>query len=576
MSKFTQTIIDIEGVKVPLVHIEGKEYLPCSYIEKNLMLGQKNAGSIINKTDKESIIKVEIDFSVITGGINVQPSNCIEVSALAFVLENRTQPVRLSVEQRRSQNRLHRYLGITEMPEIKYEVGRFKFKDKRKYDECVKVSIQFALDENPNVEGKVCSSCLTLYPYTDDFFIHENEKLGTHCHRCKKRNKEYKFKTSDKYVNYLLNQNQPKCVKYHIDQDVESLYEVYYKGKINNLPEWTYTEENFLRIIQYCYSKGYVNESNLNRDFLINNLRINYNNFSEGLNLTLIYQYLFGKEFYYEKWKYPKFQFKEIELTSDISLRIFQNYLDHHDIIIHNPIEFDYQEIIDKCQIKNMVKTFGGLCGFFVAYWNGNYAGYQFRNIGNYYSLNRNNVLSDLRFLVEKDMKLQIEKIPLYVTKQSLRNSANSLWRYIVNMRNGNLFEWFNELYPNQFDETDFEIGRYRNNFDSAEEEQIDGVLRECLTNVIYNYNNSDQVVSLKGKRPDWFVLSESGVWIIEYLGMYIESQINNPIISSYIDSTHEKMKLYTELKSYSTIYLYPSDLLNGFEGVKNKIAVIG
>lgn len=70
-------------------------------------------------------------------------------------------------------------------------------------------------------------------------------------------------------------------------------------------------------------------------------------------------------------------------------------------------------------------------------------------------------------------------------------------------------------------------------------------------------------------------MLSENGVWIIEYLGMYLESQKSNPIISSYIDSTHEKMKLYNELKGYSTIYLYPTDLLNGFEGVRNKVKII-
>lgn len=130
----------------------------------------------------------------------------------------------------------------------------------------------------------------------------------------------------------------------------------------------------------------------------------------------------------------------------------------------------------------------------------------------------------------------------------------------------------FNKIYPNQFDETDFEIGRYRNNFDSVEEQQVDGILREYFNSVIYNYNNSDQVVTLKGKRPDWFIMTEHGVWLVEYFGMYIESQKNNQIVKSYIETTHEKLKLYNEMTGYNFLLVYPNDIEKGFRGLREKI----
>jgi hypothetical protein len=372
-----------------------------------------------------------------------------------------------------------------------------------------------------------------------------------------------------------MNNNAEEYIEFHLNQDALEMYSGYMKRDIKRLPKWIYTVENFTVIIRDLFAKGIVTESDMTTNLLQDELKLKYRNY--GIDtIGQVYKILFGDDFYYKNWKYPSFSFGSIKLTPEIAKINFDNYLKEFNIAIDDPFNFDYHEIFKRCHLTGLYSNIGGICGFFAYYWEGKYAGYQFRSIGNYYKWNKNHVLSDLKFLVESDMKLQIEKIPLYVTKSSLRSIASPLWNYIVNNKNGSIYEWFNELYPNQFDEADFEIGRYRNNFDSIEEEQVDGVLRECLDNVIFNYNNSNQVVSLKGKRPDWFVLSENGVWIIEYLGMYIEKQKKNEIISSYIDSTHEKMKLYSELKSYSTIYLYPTDLLNGFEGVRNKIAVIG
>jgi len=567
---YYQEIIEIGGVKIPLICFEGDKYLPISYVAKKLLLREQASDTIMKNADKKFLLKLNVDYGRITGGNNKQNSNCIETNELGRILSNNTQAVRLSLKQRQSQNKLHEYLGVALLYEVEYDTKQFKLDEIVNYDKATIMVINQALTENPIVSGKRCSKCMRNYPLTDVFFYNN---MDTQCIRCR-QGKNYKFKSNDDYFNYLVRNDAEEYIEFHLKQDVLGMYIGYLKKDFKRLPKWMYTMENFTLIIKDLHARKAVNESNLNHELLQNKLRLDYLKYGVS-KIDDVYRILFGDNFFYENWKYPSYTIGSQSITPEIAKINFDNYLREYNIVINNPFDFDYQKIIVKSGIRSVERQLGGLCGFFVYYWDGKYAGYQFRNIGNYYKWNRNNVLSDLRFLVENDMKVQIEKIPLYVTKSSLRSIAPSLWNYIVNNKNGNIYEWFNELYPDQFDETDFEIGRYRNNFDSIEEEQVDGVLRENLKNVIYNYNNSDQVVSLKGKRPDWFVLSENGVWIIEYLGMYIESQKNNEIISSYIESTHEKMKLYEELKSYSTIYLYPSDLKNGFEGVKNKIKII-
>src|SRR5690606_6744082 len=125
-----------------------------------------------------------------------------------------------------------------------------------------------------------------------------------------------------------------------------------------------------------------------------------------------------GDDFYLKKWMFPKYNFEEsIKLTPELAIDIFKNYLDAHSIVISDPFTFNYDWVIKQCGISNIFKTIGGICSFFVSYWDGKYAGYQFRNIGNYYTVNEDNFLSDLKYLVEKDLKLKPEKIPLYITK---------------------------------------------------------------------------------------------------------------------------------------------------------------
>ena len=109
----------------------------------------------------------------------------------------------------------------------------------------------------------------------------------------------------------------------------------------------------------------------------------------------------------------------------------------------------------------------------------------------------------DMKWFVEKDLGIQIEKIPLYVTKQSLNMKARQLY-YALNHKiyYNTLFEWIDNCYPNKFIELDFDINPYRSVFDSLEEAQVDEQIRNRVGNLIHNERNKPNTVNIKGMIP--------------------------------------------------------------------------
>lgn len=70
--------------------------------------------------------------------------------------------------------------------------------------------------------------------------------------------------------------------------------------------------------------------------------------------------------------------------------------------------------------------------------------------------------------------------------------------------------------------------------------------------------------------RPDFVV--EKECLIIEYYGMYISDTFHRRF-ENYIEKTHRKNEYFNSLEGYYFIGLYPEDLKDNFEGVRNKLA---
>ena len=92
---------------------------------------------------------------------------------------------------------------------------------------------------------------------------------------------------------------------------------------------------------------------------------------------------------------------------------------------------------------------------------------------------------------------------------------------------------------------------------------------------MIYNPKHTDRTVILDGMIPDWFIMTEEGVWIIEYFGMYMPNQCYNTRIKEYIEKTHEKINKYKNMKGYNFVFLYPEDVDDNFKGCREKIEKI-
>lgn len=72
---------------------------------------------------------------------------------------------------------------------------------------------------------------------------------------------------------------------------------------------------------------------------------------------------------------------------------------------------------------------------------------------------------------------------------------------------------------------------------------------------------------------PDWIILTEQGYYIVEYFGLYEVNQQQNTRVKDYIVRTHEKIEKYRNMPFYKYLFLYPNDIVNDFNGVRDKLS---
>lgn len=102
-----QEMIKIGETDVPVILDEGVRYYPISYITTKLLL-RSGKNTLITKKNREKYADHLKMFVVNFGGKNIQETNCISEEGLKIILQ-KTQQGRLSVDQRKSQNLLHKH-----------------------------------------------------------------------------------------------------------------------------------------------------------------------------------------------------------------------------------------------------------------------------------------------------------------------------------------------------------------------------------------------------------------------------------------------------------------------------------
>lgn len=569
-----QENIIIGGVEIPTIHCDGEVWYPANYIAQKLLLRN---GNILTKdnTDisNENLKNLTIDFRFRKAGI--QKSKCINRIGWGILIKD-FKTGGYNKDQRHGYNELVKHLGLDF--DMLLEQDNEVDLDKKELSKIIKTYNKFIQDcisevvkIEPNIKWRRCSRCGNTYPLHKSFFSADANKLSkvefmTFCKDCGQENQNITHPNAE--INRIYKRHGEEYFNYYKNHYTLKLYEYCIKNTVE-LPKIIKNKDDYSLIIKNLHKKGYIDKDEITYTYFedafnLKNIKEIFNNIHD------IYIFLFGESYREYPWKYKSLKLGDISFEE--CRNIFNNYLEENNISIQNIYEFDYSSIIYKSKFPKAYRN--NTLEFVVKYHNNKIAGYKFKTNGVNYYKNKENRIFDLKYFIEEDLKIAVDKIPLYITKNTLQKHSRTLYNILYNGKYyRNIFEWINEIYPNKFIESDFVIGNYRDEFSSVEESQINDILHSYFKNVIYNQLNTDRTISFSGKTPDWIILTDKGCIIVEYFGLYvIDRETHSSIISDYIKRSDNKKEIYSKLDGYKFLYFYPEDLKDNFKGIKDKI----
>lgn len=556
----------VGGVSIPTVIADEVLYYPVSWITTKVLL-RTNKNGLIHTRNRDKYKEHLKNFSIKFTLDSAQVCKCISEEGLKLLL-SRTQQSRLTSDQKKMQNHLHSYLGLSLLP-IDYEVDIDHYNEEwiKENDDYTNEIIEYEINNNEGITFRQCAKCMKHYPLTSRFYSPDERRpkgMLTTCVICNGKRKLFKHFDSDKEQAREESTELYDALK--LDH-VEKTYQAFIDKKIKRLPDSFITKKNLFKIIDYLVKNEKVDMYNFTRQELTKSHRLN--RFSPLFNLTDIYAHFFGEDYYLEPWKYPKFSFSDINLTYKLANKVLNSYMEKFNVDSSDPLTLDYSELL---RVSKLSKLSHDALYYAVQYNDFKYAGYQFKTNGvNYYKEDAN-IIFDLKYLIEKDMKIEINKIPLYLTKYVLQKKCLTLYHQIVTKKKQSIYYWINRLYPNKFIEADFDINPYRTKFDSDIESFVHEVLKSEIPNLIYNPRDSEHTIKINGKVPDWFAFTDSGVYIIEYFGLYSDKYSGSSRVNMYIKKMESKIAAYKEVEGYKFLFLYPDDTLDDYKGVREKI----
>jgi hypothetical protein len=473
---------------------------------------------------------------------------------------------------RKTDDKINRFNLLCEYFECEESKISKQIKTYNKYElDC----IDYYVLKNPRVEYKECVRCNRSLPKSHKFFTSDGRVRGGLTGVCKDCVGSI-FNHKNEYIESIYrNFGNDGYILYK--NDTISFYNTYchnkdFKFKCNN-------ENESLKIIKWYYDNGLLKVKDLSKEYI--NKFFNFNRTSYHNNA--INEYCSNNECKVRPYKYPTYTLGRVDYKQ--ANLILDNYIEDNNIIINNILEYnDYQGLLRKSKLSYFLEGRGNksysMLEFIVQYFGYEYAGYKFKACSANYYKKKENRDFDLKWFIEKDLKVETNKIPLYITKYALHQKASPLYTALGKGYCGeSLFDWVNECYPDVFNINDFEINPYRAEFDSLEEAQVDEYLRkEISKSVLYNGRTNRDVIEIEGMIPDWIIHTNKGCYLVEYFGLYSKNDISS---SHRLIRYHEKMKIkmekYKELEKvgYKTLFIYPDDIRNGFDGLLEKLQQI-
>jgi len=443
-----------------------------------------------------------------------------------------------------------------------------------KYNENIRDCIAYVLGEDSEVVWQKCTKCNNYYPYHINFFG-ENQHAGkeyplnTVCKSCAQwdhnRSKVY-IKGIDSELNNIYNTYGEDVYITYRDHKVLEIYEHWKSKNKNKLPKVINNIDDKLFIIKHMYNQGKFSSFDDITDTSIRNVcGFGLN----GINLKELYSYIFNVGIN---------EYKNIVNDFAGAKIIIDKYIVDNNIIIKDKYKYSYHDIIRKCSLTGFFARFynNDLLELIMQYYDYQYPAYKFEGGFKKYWEKQENRIKALKYFIEEDMKIELEKVPLYITLTALRDKGTSTMYYVCKKYYKSLFDWVNEVYPDRFDPKDFDIHYVRNNFDSIEEAEVHDVLKKKFKYVIYNPNNTDRTIKIDGKVPDWFVFTKNKCYIVEYFGLSMDRNTShNSRIEDYRERTENKIEKYEKLDGYGKVYIFPEDLKDNFKGLLGKLDLV-
>lgn len=557
--------IVLDNITIPYWTEGTCEYYPIKYLLEQFLL-KSNSGIYNKNMYKPYIKKILIDWSF--KNTVPQECNCMNIEGWKLYMSN------IKINQRKNEDKIKRFNLLCRY----FGFADFTIENKNKiiYDDYIKDCIYKVQEKHENCEFKQCANCGRILPINKNFFIIDNRlknKVTNICRLCDKNNSTMYFLENDKLGRDI----------YMIFGNIG--YTTYKKDKLEFYVKYVHNQSKFIldisdvkyreflinQITQYYYNNHILKDNHFTKDFLSNFIKVK--KCKNHININKLYEYCSKNDCKLRPWKYKNYTLGNVNIEKAKDL--INTYIIENKIIIEDKFNFDYRNLLQKSRLTQYLNN---ILDFVVKFYNYEFAGYKFNIASSNYYKNIDNRIFDMKWLIEKDLKIEIAKIPLYITKNFLHTHYSCLYR-VLNKKyyEGNLFKWINECYPNDFIELDFNINPYRNIFDSFEEAEVDRVLRNNLSNVIYNIRNSNNEVVILGMKPDWIIISEtSGVILVEYFGMYTNNggKEYKERLKTYRAKTQIKYKKYNQLleSGYKHLFIYPDDLKNNYQGLINKI----
>jgi hypothetical protein len=567
-----QKTIRINDVNLPILEEGGVNYYPISYIGSKVLLKNISPSQLKSNGYDKYIKEFNIDYGENTGGS--QLTYCISEEGLKQTLSN-CKIARLSVEQKKAMQNVCKYLNI----KINVDIEE-KFIDSlpeeiwQKYDFWTKECIESILNIEPNIKWQRCSKCGKYYPYVENFFHKEGnpnnkEPLRSICKLCKKW-------TDNRGRLYIQNINKEyQCIflKYGKDiyllfknKNVIDIWEWYDKSDYKKIPEIFKEKDNILNLLYYLYKNNKIIDNNINTKDIVRILGFDVFYYS-SITISDVYKKLIGIDLINKKG----FGIENFEDAKTVLL----NYIQKNNIEI--TYDYDLWGLIKNVGLTTYLMKIhnNDILDFILKVFEYKFISYKFKGGYKKHWINEANRNIALKQLIEVDMKIPIDKIPLYLTLENLRKQSNTMRNILKKYYNNNIWLWINEIYPNYFNEEDFNVTVIRHVFDSAEESLIHDILISKFKNVLYNQRNIKNTISILGMQPDWFIFTNNGVWIIEYFGISVEHNTYNKRTEDYKKKTISKIDKYKTLNWLRTVYIYPEDLKNNFKGLEDKLNVI-